>query len=226
MLTGLEIRHLVRRGVLKIDPFNESQLNPNSYNLTLSEDILIYKKMLPIHEWMEKERLAIEADPSFRFSQEDYLVTARSTMPYSIPLDMAAEEEVVSLKIPKEGMVVYPGVLYLGATVEKTSTPFHIPMIEGRSSVGRLGLFVHVTAGFGDIGFGHLHSERDKNPGSTWTLEITPVYPIRIYAGVQVCQIGYELPTGHHDSYKGKYNEQTGPKPSGLWKELKKKDDN
>jgi dCTP deaminase len=53
-------------------------------------------------------------------------------------------------------------------------------MIEGRSSIGRLGLFVHVTAGFGDVGFCGF-----------WTLEMFAVQPVRIYAGVAICQIFY-----------------------------------
>ena len=53
-------------------------------------------------------------------------------------------------------------------------------MIEGRSSVGRLGLFVHVTAGFGDVGFCGF-----------WTLEMFAVQPVRVYPGVPICQIFY-----------------------------------
>ena len=65
-----------------------------------------------------------------------------------------------------------------------------VPMIEGRSSVGRLGLFVHVTAGFGDVGFcGH------------WTLEMFAVQPVRIYAGVPICQIFYHQIEGEFTEY-------------------------
>ena len=71
-----------------------------------------------------------------------------------------------------------PDTLYLGRTREFTKTDCFVPMLEGRSSVGRLGLFIHVTAGFGDVGF-----------AGYWTLEIFCVQPIRIYAGVEICQI-------------------------------------
>lgn len=55
--------------------------------------------------------------------------------------------------IPENGLVIEPGRLYLGSTLEYTKTDKFVPMLEGRSSVGRLGLYIHVTAGFGDVGF-------------------------------------------------------------------------
>src|SRR5688572_33064186 len=87
--------------------------------------------------------------------------------------------------IPPEGLVLSPNQLYLGRTSERTETHNLVPQIEGRSSVGRLGLFVHVTAGFGDVGFTGF-----------WTLEMFGVQPIRIYAGVPICQIFYHELTG------------------------------
>ena len=66
-----------------------------------------------------------------------------------------------------------PHQLYLARTAERTVTHNLVPQIEGRSSVGRLGLFVHVTAGFGDVGF-----------SGYWTLEMFAVHPVRIYPGV------------------------------------------
>ena len=68
-----------------------------------------------------------------------------------------------------------PNKLYLGRTNEYTRTDGYIPMLEGRSSVGRLGVFIHVTAGFGDVGF-----------AGYWTLEIFCVQPIRIYPNVEI----------------------------------------
>jgi dCTP deaminase len=64
------------------------------------------------------------------------------------------------ITIPEEGLVLKPNTLYLGRTNEFTKTDRYVPMLEGRSSTGRLGLFIHVTAGFGDIGF-----------AGYWTLE-------------------------------------------------------
>lgn len=107
-------------------------------------------------------------------------------------------------------MLLFPGNLYLGRTVEHTSTNRYVPMLEGRSSVGRLGLFIHVTAGFGDIGF-----------SGYWTLEIVPTIPVRIYPGVQICQIYFHTICGKADLYTGgKYQNNTGIQPSMLYKEF------
>ena len=90
-----------------------------------------------------------------------------------VVLDMRQVNRVRRLKIPESGMVLTPNQLFLARTVERTETHDLVPMIEGRSSIGRLGLFVHVTAGFGDVGF-----------KGYWTLEMFAVQPVRIYPGV------------------------------------------
>ncbi len=99
--------------------------------------------------------------------------------------------------IPEEGLVLEPGELYLGRTVERTATPRHLPRVEGRSSVGRLGVFVHVTAGRGDHGF-----------NGTWTLEILAVKPVRIYPNMRICQISFATLEGPLEPYTGRYQGQ------------------
>ena len=127
-------------------------------------------------------------------------------------LDMAKPNSASVIKIPEEGFVLQPNVLYLGRTNEYTKTENYIPMLEGRSSVGRLGVFIHVTAGFGDVGF-----------AGYWTLEIFCVQPIRIYPNVEICQIYYHDIDGEYDTYKsGKYQHNNGIQPSMLWKGLYK----
>ena len=99
------------------------------------------------------------------------------------------------------------------ATPEYTETDNFIPMLEGRSSVGRLGLFVHITAGFGDIGF-----------KGYWTLEIFCVQPVKIYPGVEICQIFYHSIDGDYDSYEGgKYQGNKDIQTSMLYKDFDKK---
>lgn len=66
-------------------------------------------------------------------------------------------EKICSVS-PEEGLLLEPDRLYLGRTNEYTYTEGFVPMLEGRSSVGRLGLFIHVTAGFGDVGFARKDS--------------------------------------------------------------------
>lgn len=170
ILSGKEIKRKLGKEIV-IEPFNEKQLNPNSYNLRLHNELLVYDESI---------------------------------------LDMKKENKVKKLFIPEEGLVLETGKLYLGRTVEFTGTNKYVPMLEGRSSIGRLGLFIHVTAGFGDVGFQGF-----------WTLEIFCVQPIKIYPGVEICQIYYHSIEGEYDEYcSGKYQNNEGVQPSLLYKDF------
>jgi dCTP deaminase len=170
ILSGKEIQRRLGTSIM-IEPFNEAQLNPNSYNLRLHRELMIY------------------TDPV---------------------LDMKCKNRVQEIVIPQEGIVLEPRKLYLGRTMEYTRTEGLVPMLEGRSSVGRLGLFIHITAGFGDVGF-----------SGYWTLEMYCVEPIRIYPGVEICQIFYHTIEGDYVNYtNGKYQNNRGIQPSFLYKEF------
>ncbi len=170
ILSGKRILEELGKRIV-IEPFCPENLNPNSYNLTLHDELLVYE---------EKE------------------------------LDMRRENRVRRIKIPPQGLVLEPMRLYLGRTAERTETHGLVPMIEGRSSIGRLGLFVHVTAGFGDVGF-----------CGYWTLEMFAIQPVRIYAGVQICQIFYHEIQGEYWEYNSdKYQNNRDIQPSLLFKEL------
>jgi dCTP deaminase len=171
ILTKHEIKTQLDLGNIEIEPFNEKQLNPNSYNLKLHNKLIVYKNEL---------------------------------------LDMKRNNPISEIAIPETGLVLYPNILYLGRTVERTYCKRHIPMIEGRSSIGRLGMFVHVTAGFGDIGF-----------NGYWTLEIQVIHKLVVYPNVEIAQIYFHNVAGlHYSEYEGKYNNNTDIQPSMLWKDF------
>jgi dCTP deaminase len=129
-------------------------------------------------------------------------------------LDMKRPQNTRMITIPGDGLVLSPGTLYLGRTLEYTETRGLVPMLEGRSSVGRLGLFIHVTAGFGDVGFKGF-----------WTLEIHCIQPIRIYPFIEICQIYYHSVEGDFVSYSsGKYQNNKGIQPSMLYKDFEKQE--
>lgn len=170
ILTGNQIRAELGGNII-IDPFDEALLNPNSYNLRLHDELLVYEEVV---------------------------------------LDMKKPARFRRVTIPPEGLILNPQQLYLGRTIERTETHNRVPMLEGRSSIGRLGLFVHITAGFGDLGFKGF-----------WTLEMFAVQPIRIYAGVEICQIFYHDVCGEITEYKdGKYQNNRDIQTSMLYKEL------
>lgn len=170
ILSGKEIKRNLGKGIL-IEPFSQNQLNPNSYNLRLHDQLLVYKDSV---------------------------------------LDMKKVHATKPITIPKDGLVLEPGRLYLGRTVEYTKTENFVPMLEGRSSIGRLGLFIHITAGFGDVGF-----------AGYWTLEIFCVQPIKIYPGVEICQIFYHTIEGDYVQYvSNKYQNNRGIQASMLYKDF------
>ena len=95
-------------------------------------------------------------------------------------LDAAEENNYDMFRIDDDGFVLRPGTIYLAATEEYTETHEHIPYLDGKSSVGRLGISVHATAGRGDVGF-----------CNHWTMEISVVQPVKIYAGMPIAQLTY-----------------------------------
>lgn len=129
---------------------------------------------------------------------------------HDFPLDMRHPPRTEEILIPEEGLVLEPQRLYLAATIEYTETHGYVPLLEGRSSIGRLGMVVHITAGFGDVGFcGH------------WTLEIHTIHPLRIYSGVEVCQIFYHTIDRHARPYRSdKYQRNSGVQASRLHTEF------
>jgi len=172
ILSGKQIQAHMGKDI-KIEPYNESQLNPNSYNLRLHNEVLVYDNHV---------------------------------------LDMKEVNTATKQYIPEEGLLLETGKLYLGRTIEHTTTESFVPMLEGRSSIGRLGLFVHVTAGFGDVGF-----------SGYWTLEMFCVQPIRIYPGVEICQVFYHSIDGDFEKYKSnKYQHNKEVQPSMLYKDFLK----
>jgi dCTP deaminase len=127
-------------------------------------------------------------------------------------LDARRPNRVREFPIPPEGFVLIPGQLYLGVTEEYTETHGYVPFLEGKSSVGRLGIDIHSTAGKGDEGFCNY-----------WTLEMSVKLPVRVYAGMPVGQLIYFEISGHVErSYaqKGsaKYRRVTShPIPSRMY---------
>lgn len=176
ILSGKEIARHIGKEII-IEPYNPAQLNPNSYNLTLHNELLVYDS--PV-------------------------------------LDMSKPNKAHKVFIPKNGLMLMPGILYLGRTAEYTKTDGFVPMLEGRSSVGRLGMCIHATAGFGDVGFAGF-----------WTLEIFVVQPLIIYPDVEICQIYYHTLLGDYERYSsGKYQNNQGIQPSLMYKDFERSKNN
>lgn len=194
ILTGEEIKKQSRIGNIYISDFDESRLGPNSYDITLHNELLVY----------DDSKLEKISDGPFyencRYKRyDDYKI-----------LDCKKENPTKSIFMDDSGFILRPGTLYLGRTVEKTSTTGFAPMIEGRSSIGRLGINIHATAGFGDNGF-----------EGYWTLEISCIQPVRIYPGIRIGQLYYHTLEGDTKRvYNGKYQYNESIQGSQLFKDF------
>jgi len=179
ILNGAEIFSEQAASKIKIYPFKSENVGPNSYDVTLGKTLF---KILP-----NELRNTMDGLQGF--------------------IDPMVEQKYNEINMDHDGIILEPGRLYLGHTVEEIGSEHYVPMLEGRSSVGRMGLFIHVTAGFGDIGF-----------QSQWTLELTTILPIRIFPGMRIGQVFFYQCTSQSLMYHGRYQKQDGPMESLFWK--------
>ncbi len=165
----------------------------------------------------EIERGSIVIDPfereylgtnSYDVHLGKYLATYKDRV-----LDAKVHNEISVFEIPSEGFILQNDTLYLGVTKEYTESHDHVPFLEGKSSVGRLGIDIHATAGKGDIGF-----------CNSWTLEISVKQPVRVYEGMPIGQLIYfksegEVERLYNAKKDAKYNQRTElPVESMMWK--------
>jgi len=157
---------------------------------------------------MQPSSLDVRVDRYFR-------VFRNSRYPY---IDVKAEQEELTELVEVDGdeaFILHPGEFVLGSTLERVTLPDDlVARLEGKSSLGRLGLLIHSTAGFIDPGWdGHV------------TLELSNVanLPITIYPGMKIGQLSFvqlsepaERPYGSA-GIGSKYQGQRGPTPSRYW---------
>lgn len=161
ILTGKEIGKEWQAGRIDIQPFSQTQLNPNSYDFRLGTIIKTYT---------------------------NYILDPKVSNPVSL------------FTIPSEGLVLQPGRIYLGHTLEIIGSDYYVPIIRAKSSVARLGLFIHVTADLIDIG---SHGQ--------FTLQLNPVQPVRVYPNMLIGQVTFWTVMGEITLYQGKYQGSSGP---------------
>ncbi len=124
-------------------------------------------------------------------------------------LDPKRENEYTEIQIPEDGFTLMPNQLYLGHTVEEMGSDHYAPTMQARSSVGRLGLYIYLNSGLGDIGF-----------KKQWTLELHVIHPLRVYPGMKVGQMLFWRPQGKISLYQGKYKDAIGPQTSQIWQDF------
>ena len=198
ILSDSAIRHAVECGDIEIDPFDPTRLNPCSYDLTLGNEVAVYD------EWIQKDNWYPGRDDAPNWG---------SLRPRGAEINIATEPKTVRFQIdPKHGLRLNPGVGYLMHTVERITTKRYVPVLDGKSSVGRLFMKVHETAGYGDVAF-----------DGQYTLEVTVQHPLRVYAGMRCAQMRFHTIVGEVDKpYAGNYTGEaaTGPVASKAYKQF------
>ena len=171
-----------------IVPFSEDQLQPCSYDLTLSDEILI-----------------------FEYENDDYPVNSFITA-YDKKLHGINYKKISLSKFKDEIYSMMPNQFIIASTNETVNMPDDIAgRFEGKSSLGRLGLTTHVTAGFIDAGFSGQITLEMKNENR---------FPIHIKRGMKIGQICFFKMNGPAKNPYGSeglgshYNNQNGPTPA------------
>lgn len=162
ILSDMAIEEALDRQDIRIEGYNPDHLNPTSYDVTLGTQALVYPMWTTIRDGrvVGPNREAKVFDPYHK--------------PATFPLT-----------IMPWGLDLYPGVGYLMSTAEKLGSTRYVPILDGKSSVGRMFVKVHETAGYIDPGFfGNV------------TLEVTVVSPIRLYAGMRIGQVRFQTVEG------------------------------
>lgn len=124
-------------------------------------------------------------------------------------LDPAKLNDYEEIEIPEEGLILEPHKLYLGHTIEEMGSDFFVPTMQARSSIGRLGLYIYLNSGLGDIGF-----------KKQWTLELHSIHRLKVYPGMKIGQMLFWKPIGKIKLYNGKYKDSVGPEVSQIWRDF------
>lgn len=187
ILTDAAILRALRRGEIVISPFDRAALGGNSYDVHLSPYLRTY------------------AEPGYVLTPP--ATGADAQPPWPGPLDCKRAHQTYDFEIPAAGFLLRPGILYLARTLEYTEAHRYIPILDGKSSMGRLGAWIHITAGYGDIGF-----------CGGWTLEIVVVHPIIVYPGMPIGQLRFHSVRGrllqpYNRKHTAKYTDAQDPRP-------------
>ena len=191
--TGILLKDEIIEGIysniIVMEPFNVSMVGPNSCDLHIGDTIITYNRnkvyMNPhcyrTMEYMREHNIALPQE------YKDSIIDLKNALTY----------ETTMIKIPESGYLLLPDQVYLINTKERFGSNKFVPIVTGRSSIGRLGISVHQEAGFGDLGY-----------IGTWTLQLSVTYPTKIYPNLRLAQVYFITAFGHPDKenlYKGKY---------------------
>lgn len=164
ILTGKSIIAARRRGDIEITPFKKDQLNTGSYDVRLGRQVVVYS------DWSDRVEHPGGVNQNI--------------------IDIKNPPKTKTFTMDKYGLVLYPRIFYLMHTEEVVYSKCYVPVLDGKSSIGRLGIKIHFTAGYGDVGF-----------NGQYTLEVEVAGPIRVYPGIRIGQIRFHETSGEIEDY-------------------------
>ena len=184
ILTGPAIAEAVQRGKIFIEGFDPRHVNPASYDLTLGDTVAVYESLVCALPYSPED------GRRFKPYEDEFLTVSDNHV-----LKALESNPVKTFKIdPEVGWVLKPGIGYLMHTKERVRTDFYVTVLDGKSTIGRLFVQVHVTAGYGDPGF-----------DGQYTLEVVVTHPVRVFPGMRICQIRFHTAHGRIKLYDGRY---------------------
>lgn len=178
ILTGEEIKKQIDLGNIEVDPLNEDNIQPASIDLTLGDEVRVYSNQI-VTQFEKYDQSAI---PGESLHHDLYHL-----------IDPRQPQSTVSFKIDERGFIIRPGILYLMHTAERLHAKNYVSVLDGKSSIGRLGVVVHLTAGYGDPGF-----------NGQYTLEVTCIHPVILFAGMKIAQMRFHTLEGEITDYRWK----------------------
>lgn len=186
ILTGQEIINQINNNHIRIGNFNKDRVQPNSYDVTLGDKVSFYS-------------LTQYVEDVYCFSDTEIF----KSVSY---LDTRKENAMIVANIPNDGYLLLPNTLYIVETVESFWSDKYVSEVSGTSSLARLGITVHKTAGYANLG----HEFK-------WILEVEVTHPVMVYSGMKIGQVYFHTTEGDHNlQYKGKYKDaQMGNKLCG-----------
>lgn len=213
ILSGNQIKREIEAGRILIEPFDfDEYMNPCSYDVTLGSTIAAYACTVDQDSCCEARRKGDYCDCYVEVTEW----LPREDRQQDTPLDFKKPNSLTTAQIGERGFTLRPGIGYLAHINERICTEHYVPILDGKSSVARMFVGIHQTAGFGDPGF-----------DGQFTLEMTCQFPVRIYAGMRIGQVRFQAIDGHVTSYKktGHYQGETskGPVASHAWESSFKK---
>jgi dCTP deaminase len=195
ILSDTEISKAIHAGEIGINPFNSAQLNVTSYDLTLGNEVLVYRDLVR----------GTPADGKGTRSIQGLDLQLSDGV-----LDAQRAPRTEAWKFDESGFLLKPGIGYLMHTRESVWTQKYNPILAGKAEVGRLFIQVQTTAGYGDPGF-----------AGQYTLEVTVQHAVRVYPGMRIAQIRFHQIHGNPTNMGYLGGEAAyGAKPSEAWRQF------